>query len=271
MAGKVKILFLAANPFAYTKPLRLDDEFRAVAQAIRGGRERDGLQLVSEHAVRSSELQDLLSYHCPQVVHFAGHGEGANGICLGNEHGEPRTLGGDLLANLFAIVKPPVRVVILSACEGLPTMEALHPVIDYVIGTSVPIQDRWAILFSSALYGALANGHTVRTAFEMGKNRLRTEAVGASLPTLLVREGVDESRTLQPPLAPPQMPEAGRGSQYTTEIGRLEGERLVVRDDPGASTGRDVHVRRIGTAIVRETLLETRGEDARGSSPPDRP
>jgi hypothetical protein len=271
MAAKVKILFLAANPFAYTRPLRLDDEFREVAQAIRRGRERDGLQLVSEHAVRSSELQDLLSYHCPQVVHFAGHGQGANGICLGDEHGEPRNVSGDLLADLFTIVKPAVRVVVLSACEGLPAMEALHPVIDYVIGTSVPVEDQEAILFSSAFYGALANGQTVRAAFEMGQNRLKTEAAGAPLPTLLVRDGVDEGRTLQPSPARPGTPGTGRGSRYTTVIGSLEGERLIVRDDPEAGTGEDVHVRRIHTAKVRETLLETRGEHRRGSSTPGRP
>jgi hypothetical protein len=268
MSGKVKILFLAANPHAYTKPLRLDDELRVMTQAIRGGTARDALELVCEHAVRTSEVQEVLLRHRPQVVHFAGHGQGAAGICLGDEYGAPRTLSGDLLADLFAIVKPPVHVVLLNACKTLPTIEALHTIVDYVIGSSAAIQDDAAILFSSAFYGALANGATVTDAFDLGVIQLKVHAApGAHLPTLLVREGVDESRTLLPPPAPPRDPEVNHGTLYRTVIGHVEGEKLVVSDDVSGGAVGDVHDRRIDNAKVRETLLETRRGLSRGPSP----
>ena len=48
---KVKVLFLAANPYG-TVRLKLDEEIRAITQRIRAAEHRDLIEVVQEHAVR---------------------------------------------------------------------------------------------------------------------------------------------------------------------------------------------------------------------------
>ncbi|MEL6816776.1 MAG: CHAT domain-containing protein, partial [Cyanobacteria bacterium J06598_3] len=77
MAAK-KILVLAINP-KDTVRLRLDEEVRQIKEALKLSEGEAQLEVVSEQAVRASELHRYLLAHKPQIVHFAGHGEGRRG------------------------------------------------------------------------------------------------------------------------------------------------------------------------------------------------
>jgi hypothetical protein len=197
MREKIKVLFLAADPFRPGERLRLDEEVRAIDQAIRRGSARDSVELVSQFATRTGDLQDALLRHDPQVVHFAGHGGARGAIYLGDEYGRPQTVGKEALAGLFGIRRDTVRVVLLNGCETLPTAELLSEVVDYAIGMSGRIHDDSAARFSAAFYGALAMGQTLADSFAYGVNRLELEGnLDAKLPVLCVRPGIDTHATL---------------------------------------------------------------------------
>ncbi|HEX8694814.1 MAG TPA: CHAT domain-containing protein [Longimicrobium sp.] len=190
MSDPVKVLLLACDPVEHGVPLRLDREARAVTNAIRGSRER-ALHLETEWAVTIADLQRLLLFHRPQIVHFAGHGDRDGGIHLIDESGNVRPVSGQTLRDLFRSMSF-VRVVVLNACETMVTAEAVCAVVDCVIGMDTMITDPAAVLFAEAFYGALAADTTVREAFDLGVNRLRLEKSAEwSIPRFLAREGFD--------------------------------------------------------------------------------
>ena len=83
---KIKILVLTADPLG-TDHHQLDEEVRAIDQALRQAKLRDRSDLRSHWAVRIEELQELLLRHQPDIVHFSGHGTEGSGIILENADG----------------------------------------------------------------------------------------------------------------------------------------------------------------------------------------
>lgn len=240
MAGKIKILFLAADPFEDRAPLRLAEEARAITEAIERGAEGGALEIAHCWAVRTGDLQRALLKHRPQIVHFAGHGSQDDGIHLGDEYGSPRAVGREALGKLFAILKPGPAVVVLNACDTEPMAEAFSGVVDYTVAMNAPLPDTWGIRFAESFYSALSFGVTVREAFELGVNRLEIDgAPGATIPTLVVREGVDEAKTIALPadarqaVAPVPAPSAPRPGQRNF-LGHLEAGKITYRNGAGA-------------------------------------
>lgn len=243
MRKKIKVLFLAADPFRTGTALRLDEEVRAIEQAIRRGTARDALELVSHFATRTRDLQDALLLHQPQIVHFAGHGDAPGVIYLGDEFGRPQRVGKEALRNLFGILRESVRVVVLNGCDTLPTVEALSEVVDYTIGMNRPVTDRSAIIFAQAFYGALAMGRPVLTAFDLGVSQLEMEGnPEAATPVRRIRRGVNLDDTLVPAphLAHAERP-TGAEVDQDLELGDVETDRAnLIADDrhgPGSPEG----------------------------------
>jgi hypothetical protein len=203
MRKKTKVLVLAADPFRTGERLRLDEEVRAIAHAIRRGTARDGLELVPHFATRTGDLTDALMLHRPQIVHFAGHGQGAGklavpeGIYLGDEYGRPTAVGKEALARLFSLFRDTVRVVVLNGCATLATAKALSEVVDYAIGMNEVVGDGSAARFAAAFYGALAMGETLRVAFDLGVSQLEIgRNANAEVPVLCIRTGADRDAVL---------------------------------------------------------------------------
>lgn len=197
MRKKIKVLFLAADPFRPGEPLRLDEEVRAIDDAIRRGSARDGVELVSQFATRRGDLQDALMRYDPQVVHFSGHGDAHGAIYLGDEYGRSQPVGKEALGRLFGIRKDAVRVVVLNGCETLPTAQVLSEVVDYAVGMDGPIHDDSAARFAAAFYGALAMGQTLAHSFAYAVNQLELEGnPDSKLPVLCVRDGIDTHAVL---------------------------------------------------------------------------
>jgi CHAT domain-containing protein len=187
----IKVLFLAADPGDDRPRLRLDEEVRAIDEAIRLAAHRDTVEFVIQPALRIRDLQNVLRRHKPQILHFAGHGDEAGGIVLGNEYGEPVEVDREALNQLFGILEHPPRVVVLNACATQRTAEVAGNVVDYTIGMNRPVQDASARVFAASFYGALADGDSVERAFQSGVSQLRLEKnPEADIPALHVRPGV---------------------------------------------------------------------------------
>jgi hypothetical protein len=174
---KVTILFLAANP-TDTVRLGLDNEIRAIDQALRATKFRDHFDLQQHWAVRVTDLQGALLRHEPAIIHFCGHGAVTGEIVLQDENGEARPVSMQALGRLFALVKDNVRCVVLNACYSEQQARAIAEHITCVVGMSKAIEDRVAITFACAFYQALGYGKDVRAAFEFGRSQVELETLG---------------------------------------------------------------------------------------------
>jgi hypothetical protein len=187
---RVKVLFLAADPFQNGAPLQLDREMRAVYHATQHWTPSHTLEFVADFATRTRDLQAVLLRHQPQIVHFTAHGGQSGAIWLQDEHGTPRAADEHALGSLFRALAGTTRVVVLNGCATGPVVEALGDMVDYVVGLS-PMTDDSAIAFAAAFYTSLSFNGSVGTAFELAVAQLRltfpSEAAGS---ILRIRPGV---------------------------------------------------------------------------------
>lgn len=192
-ARPVKILFLSANP-SDTTSLQLDEEIRAIDNALQRGSLRDYFQVAIHTAVRADDLQRLLERHQPDIVHFSGHG-GSNGqIYLQGEDGKGHPVAPRALGNLFKLLKKNIRCVVLNACYSDIQAQAIVQHIDAVIGMSHTISDEAAIKFAAGFYEGLAWGHNVQEAFDLGCARIDLANLDEQdKPNLLARSGCHPS------------------------------------------------------------------------------
>ncbi|HEU0055310.1 MAG TPA: CHAT domain-containing protein [Longimicrobium sp.] len=224
MPEQVKVLMLAANAYEPRSVLRLDEEIRAIDGAIQRAGRRDDFDLVTALAMRIGDLQAALLRHRPTIVHFAGHGEEA-GVRMADETGTVRTVEASALESVFRVFANTIRLVVLNACDTDSTARALAESVEFAIGTDRKIQDRTAILFAEALYGALAAGRPVADAFSLGEARLRTEGV-APLPfRLRTRNGAAGDELLRAEAVP--LPEPASPPVQVNIFGDLVAEEDV--------------------------------------------
>ena len=193
--SRMKILLLAANPT--TLPgLRIDEEVRGIQEKVGGAKLGDAVVFRSFWATRPGDLQQALLKEEPDVVHFSGHGGGADGIMLHSEAGtDVSAVSSAALARLFAVLRDNIRLVVLNACYSEEQARAIVEEIDFVVGMTDEIGDEGARVFAAAFYRGLAYGRSVQSAFDLGLNELQLEGLrdDESVPVLVSREGVSAS------------------------------------------------------------------------------
>ncbi|MEN3326596.1 MAG: hypothetical protein V7638_1403 [Acidobacteriota bacterium] len=192
MTEKIRILFLSANPWT-TSRILVDEEAREIFERIQEGRQRDNFELFKHAAARPIDLQRLLLFYQPHIVHFSGHGNKKQEIILGGAPGRGKTIARQGLVELFALYNSHVRLVLLNACFTKTQARSISRVIDYSIGTGKGIGDKAGVAFAGAFYRALGFGKSIKEAFESAKAELgltrmpRTQGI-----ELFVREGISE-------------------------------------------------------------------------------
>lgn len=165
------ILFLTANPV--DKPrLQLEEEVRAIDQAMQQGTFRNQFDLRPQFALQLDDLQERLLRYQPKIVHFSGHGSTQRELQVQGKDGRSVAIPTKALSNLFRVLNDNIRCVVLNACYSAHQAEAIAEHIGCVIGISDAITDAASIQFATAFYRALAFGRTVKTAFELGKSQL---------------------------------------------------------------------------------------------------
>jgi hypothetical protein len=187
---RMKILFLGASPPDEPR-LLIDREFREIEDEIQRGPDRDRLELAARWAVRPADISRALLHVRPDLVHFAGHGGGAEeSFAAEDEAGCAVVIPVAGLVKLFKVVGRNVRCVVVNACRttklGAELSRALP--LAYVIGTREPVGDQAAITFSVGFYQAMAAGTTVEEAFGAGVAQTMMAGWRATAP-LLWRNG----------------------------------------------------------------------------------
>jgi formylglycine-generating enzyme required for sulfatase activity len=187
----VKILFVSANTRDGDR-LALDEEYRAIELRVRTAAHRAVFQLIPKLAARGSDLQDALLEHCPDVVHFACHGTAQGDLLLGGDGPGSESVSVASLELLLGVLRDNLVLVVFNACFASIQADAIGERAGLAIGMRAPIEDRTAIAFAAALYGALAYGRSVKDAFELGRAAL--DAHHRSLPQLFHRTGLDPEK-----------------------------------------------------------------------------
>jgi len=171
----ITILFLTANP-RDTDQLRLDQEWRAIDEAIRKSKFRDKFKIEQHRATRVSDLQGCLLRYAPDIVHFSGHGL-VNEIILEDDEGNSKPVTKAALGQLFGAFKDNVRCVVLNACLSQLQAQTIAEHIDCVIGTYFAIGDEAARHFAAGFYEGLGYGRDVKAAFDLGCGRIQLEGL----------------------------------------------------------------------------------------------
>jgi hypothetical protein len=202
-ADKIKILFLAANPWD-TTPLSLDEEARAIDEALRRSALGHRFEIRQHWAVRIDDLQGLILRHDPDIVHFSGHGSQAGEILLEDESRGKHLVSPAALSGLFSVLRGKIRCVLLNACLTVQQAQAIAQHVDGVIGMSREIEDAAAVTFAAGFYQALGFGKDVKTAFELGRNLLDLKNLEDKDVPRLFAERTDprQIRFLQSPALP---------------------------------------------------------------------
>jgi hypothetical protein len=186
-AGRTKILVLAASPDDLTR-LRVDKELREIDDGLQRAKYRDRFQLMHRSAVRPLDLQQAMLDFEPQIVHFCGHGSGAEGLVLEDNNGLSRPVSSSALANLFRLFSHKLECVVLNSCHSEHQAEAISHHVPYVVGMKRGIGDQAAINFAIGFYRALGAGHSIDFAYQVGRSAIELEALPDHLiPVLLVK------------------------------------------------------------------------------------
>jgi hypothetical protein len=192
MTKKIRILFLSANPWT-TSRILVDEEAREIFERIQEGPYRARFELFNHAATRPIDLQKLLLFYRPHIVHFSGHGNKKQKLILGGTPGRGKTVDREGLVELLALYNSHLRLVLLNACFTKIQARLISEVIDYAVGTGKGIGDKGGVAFAGGFYRALGFGKSIRDAFDSAKAELgltkmpRTQGI-----ELFVREGLTE-------------------------------------------------------------------------------
>lgn len=187
------VLFCAADPDD-EKRIRTDREFSRIREILAhsGTSPRQGPAIRLHQprlALRANDLTRALNETQPGLVHFAGHGSGASGICLENNLGRSQAVRGDALASLFRQFTHCVKAVVLNACFTEIQAHAIAQHVDAVIGTRGAIGDEASVAFAVGFYQALNNGCPVADAFQLGCAEVGIEGLSGDKTLLLLKTG----------------------------------------------------------------------------------
>jgi len=184
-ACKTKILVLAASPENLAR-LRLNEEVREIDAGLRRAKHRERFQLDHRSAVRPLDLQQALLDVEPHIVHFCGHGVGAEGLILEDDNGMAQPVQTPALANLFRLFAHKIECVVLNSCHTEHQAKAIAEHVPFVIGMKREIGDRAAIKFAIGFYCALGAGRAIESAYHLGRSAIELENLPDHLiPTLL--------------------------------------------------------------------------------------
>ncbi|MGL4612115.1 MAG: leucine-rich repeat domain-containing protein [Trueperaceae bacterium] len=178
----IPVIFLAmTSPAAALRDVQRE---RSVIRKALEKAQMNGHCVLLEAEVKTVEDIFQVFRNYPQkisIFHYAGHGN-EDALLLYLEKEKSRGLNASTLTTLLN--DSSIKVVFLNSCSSQSHAEALletgAPV---VIATSNLVHDDIACDFAEKFYEGLANGHTIKRAFQLSKSELMTRADFSTAPT----------------------------------------------------------------------------------------
>ncbi len=192
-----KILILTANP-TNTTPLRLSEEVREIeASWERSPTARKTFDIIVKQAVRPKEFRRALIENKPDIVHFAGHGGGENGLALMGDSGVAVLLKPAALRRFFKGLQDifHINCVVLNACYSEVQANEISPYVDCVVGMNQKIGDQAAREFAIGFYDTLFAGEPIETSFNIGCSAIELEAIPEHLTPVLKQKDAEDAET----------------------------------------------------------------------------
>lgn len=188
--NQLRVLYSTASPYG---DLRVEEETRRVAAAVRSATHRDLVQFEHLPAVTTNDLVDGLLRLRPQVVHFSGHG--SEDILLFDTGAEGpndgRIVPASAIGRALSAVDDPPTLVVLNACRSAAQLEALLDAVPISIGMLDSVGDGDAIVFAARFYSAKAEGQSIQGAFDIACAQMELNGLmDADLPTMRHRAEV---------------------------------------------------------------------------------
>jgi hypothetical protein len=173
--------------------LQVPREEKRIREAIALGLHRNSFDF--SHPVFAASIDDLIACHRsrPAIVHFVGHGEERRMVLVRDRD----LLVGTLLLEpaqvetLFTHFPAKVRLVVFNTCRSLELARHVtaRGVVDLAIGVEWTIPDDHAVRFAVSFYRQLADGLSVRAAFDLAGLQIG-DLSAESRPQLLSAVGV---------------------------------------------------------------------------------
>lgn len=201
LPDQVTILLASAGPRDESR-LDIAEEARDIEQRLRSSRHRDAVRLKHVPALRTRDLIPALNEHRPAVLHFAGHGSVGAELIFQDDDGNAKPVSVGAIAATVATVADDVQLAVLNACHSSDQAAALTAHIPASIGMAAPIDDEAARIFATTLYGAIADGFSIRRAFDQALAQLQLEGIPQEhIPQLFIadRANADEIVLVRPP------------------------------------------------------------------------
>ncbi|MCY1004506.1 CHAT domain-containing protein [Nannocystis pusilla] len=175
---KLEILLVSASPLRASRQLAVDEEFARIIEKLR---HRSNLKITQRTAVTFDRLQSALNDFTPQILHISCHGKPGYLYSESERSGDPSTaIHQDALVQTLDALDPPLRLVVLNACDSLSIAQRIVTpdarVAEWAIGMNAPIYDHDAISFSATLYDTIAAGRSLDAAFKTAVARLMADA-----------------------------------------------------------------------------------------------
>lgn len=180
---RTKILFFGAEPSDQVR-LKVDAEVRKIEDALYDSRFLNRFELVKSSATRPDDFMKMILRHKPEFVHFAGHGND-EGIFMLDERGKSILIPTEDLAAVFRLFREVIGCVVLNSCFSRPQAMRIHDYIPHVIGSSLRVENKAAMRFSSMFYTAIADGQDIPHAYEFARIGTNLNDMDGDIYTLL--------------------------------------------------------------------------------------
>ncbi len=210
LSGPLRILLVTAKP---------DDQHwfhagrktRALKQWLAPLIDHGLASLDIETATRADQLQQLLQFHRPTVLHIVCHGvrasrEGKRALAFEGRRGERAEIDAGALHRIIVDSGAPVELVVLEACKSealareLISLPTDREIITSVVGTREKVKDRASTRFFLSFHQVLAAEHDVRHAFDEAMRDLELLAPELwGVPMLVDKASCQTSTRRRPP------------------------------------------------------------------------
>ena len=177
--GSLRLLVLIANPSDVdADPLDVEQEWTNITQALAGLQAGGQVEIERLTPPTLSEMERRLRRNRYHMLHFIGHGrfdpqDNDGQLLLEDQHGHGRPTSGQELGTLLYDHRW-LRLAVLNACDGARSgrtdpfagtaQSLIQQGIPAVVAMQFEISDLAAIIFSQALYQAIADGYPVDAA-----------------------------------------------------------------------------------------------------------
>lgn len=169
---RLVVLMVSACPDDAVR-LAVDREYRRLHDLLRASEYRDRIDLRIEPAADYDALERALRTIKPQVLHLSCHGTPEGDLHLADDRGGMESIPKDMLLGLLKLLARDLKLVLLNACHSATIANELQQTIDVTLGMSDEISDEAAIAFTRKFYEIIADGESVKSAFDLACNKLR--------------------------------------------------------------------------------------------------